>query len=59
MGLDVYDIFRVIKGFDKSGLVWRIHMTGGEPFWQPNFEELYKGLEKIREIIRRLQWKRG
>lgn len=40
------DIHKIIKGFDASGLIWWIHMSGGEPFFQPNFVELCRGLDK-------------
>lgn len=40
------DINKVLRGFDESGLIWWIHMSGGEPFFQPNFVELCRRLDK-------------
>jgi len=41
-----HDIDKIIRGFNESGLVWWVHMSGGEPFYQPNFIELCRGLNK-------------
>jgi MoaA/NifB/PqqE/SkfB family radical SAM enzyme len=40
-----HNINKIIEGFNKSEYVWWIHMSGGEPFYQPNFIELCRGLE--------------
>lgn len=44
------NIKKIVKGFNKSGLTWLIHITGGEPFLQPNFLDLCKGLTKEHYI---------
>ena len=36
----------IVRGFNKSGLVWLVFMTGGEPLLQPHFVELCKELTK-------------
>jgi len=41
-----YDIEKIINGFNKAGPVFLIHMSGGEPFLQPQFVDLCKGLTK-------------
>jgi organic radical activating enzyme len=47
MGSDKgHNIEKIINGFDETKLTWWIRMSGGEPFFQPNFEHLCKGLEK-------------
>lgn len=39
------NIDEIINGFNGSGLVWLIHMSGGEPFLDTHFVELCKGLK--------------
>jgi len=36
----------IVKFFDNTGLIWLIHITGGEPFLYPNFVRLCQGLTK-------------
>jgi len=45
-----YSIEKVIEGFNKSGLIWLIYITGGEPFLQPGFLELCRGLTEKHYI---------
>jgi len=40
----------IVDAFNGSGLVWLIHMSGGEPFLQPYFVELCKELTKKHYI---------
>ncbi len=40
----------LVAFFDRSGLRWHLHLTGGEPFHYPNFLELCERLTK-RHII--------
>lgn len=35
---------RIIEGFNRTGLTWFIHITGGEPFLHPEFPALCAGL---------------
>lgn len=35
---------KVINSFSNTGLTWLIHMSGGEPFFYPNYLELCQGL---------------
>ena len=44
------DTAKIVKAFDQSGLKWLIYMSGGEPFFYPNFIELCKGLTKRHMI---------
>ncbi len=41
-----HNISKIIKAFNNFDLIWWIHMSGGEPFIQPDFVNLCKGLEK-------------
>jgi MoaA/NifB/PqqE/SkfB family radical SAM enzyme len=41
---------QIVKGFNKSGLVWLIHMSGGEPFLQPDFVQLCRRLTENHYI---------
>lgn len=45
-----HDIKKAIDGFNKVGPVFLIHISGGEPFLQPNFVELCDGLTKKHYI---------
>lgn len=44
------DIEKIINGFNRHGLTFWIHMSGGEPFLQPNFVELCNNLTKKHYI---------
>ncbi len=44
------DTKKIINAFDKTGLVWLIGLTGGEPFFVPNFLGLCEGLTKKHSI---------
>lgn len=37
---------KVLDGFDRTGIKWLIHMSGGEPFFFPNFIKLCQRLTK-------------
>lgn len=45
-----HDITKIINGFNKFGKIFWIHMSGGEPFLQPNFVELCEMLTKKHYI---------
>jgi MoaA/NifB/PqqE/SkfB family radical SAM enzyme len=38
------DTRKIVDGFNNQGVTWLIHMTGGEPFFYPNFVELCREL---------------
>lgn len=38
------DTQKIIDAFNNAGLKWLIYMSGGEPFFYPNFIELCQGL---------------
>jgi MoaA/NifB/PqqE/SkfB family radical SAM enzyme len=38
------DVQRIINSFNNSGKIWLVHMSGGEPFFHPDFIDLCKGL---------------
>lgn len=40
----IKDYSSLIDNFNKSGLTWLIHMSGGEPFFFPNFVKLCQEL---------------
>jgi organic radical activating enzyme len=40
------DTEKVINGFNKTGFAWLIHMSGGEPFFFPNFLQVCYELTK-------------
>jgi MoaA/NifB/PqqE/SkfB family radical SAM enzyme len=44
------DIQRTINSFNNSGKTWLIHMSGGEPFYHPDFIDLCKGLTEKHYI---------
>ena len=44
------DIRKIIDGFNNQGIRWLIHMTGGEPFFYPNFLQLCQELTKKHYI---------
>ena len=44
------DIQRKIAAFDQTGLKWFILLTGGEPFFSPNFVQLCQGLSQNHMI---------
>lgn len=37
---------KILDSFNRQGVVWLIHMTGGEPFLFPHYMELCRGLTK-------------
>jgi len=37
---------RITAGFDRTNLVWLLHMSGGEPFLHPKFVELCRRLTR-------------
>ncbi len=37
---------RMIDGFNRNGITWLVHMSGGEPFLFPNFLELCQKLSR-------------
>ena len=41
---------QIAKAFDDTGKIWRIHMTGGEPFLYPDFVSLAKALTARHHI---------
>lgn len=41
---------RIINSFNNSGKIWLLHMSGGEPFFHPDFVDLCKGLTKRHYI---------
>lgn len=45
-----YSAEYITKRFDETGKVWRINITGGEPFLYPKFVELAKALTKSHYI---------
>jgi len=45
-----HNIEKIIEAFNRTGFVWLIHMSGGEPFFQPQFVELCKELTKKHYI---------
>lgn len=47
---DGHNIYSVINAFNKTKRTWLIHMSGGEPFLQPNFIELCQKLTKKHYI---------
>lgn len=44
------NIGKIISSFDKTGLIWLIHMSGGEPFLHQDFIKLCRGLTKNHYI---------
>ena len=40
------DTKKIIESFDNTGFKWLIYMSGGEPFFFPNFIDLCRGLTK-------------
>lgn len=44
------DVQKLAAFFDKSGLTWLLHLTGGEPFHYPNFVELCRLLTRRHRI---------
>ncbi|MFA6055186.1 MAG: radical SAM protein [Thermodesulfovibrionales bacterium] len=38
------DVQRIINSFNNSEKIWLVHMSGGEPFFHPDFIDLCKGL---------------
>jgi len=46
----IQDTQKVINSFNNAGLVWLVHMSGGEPFFSPHFIELCQGLTQTHYI---------
>lgn len=44
------DTQKVLDGFERTGLTWLVHMSGGEPFYFPHFTELCQGLTEKHSI---------
>ncbi|MDP2654688.1 MAG: radical SAM protein [Candidatus Omnitrophota bacterium] len=44
------DTQELLEGFNNKGVTWLVHMTGGEPFFFPNFLELCRGLTERHYI---------
>lgn len=44
------DTQKIIDGFNNQEVTWLIHMTGGEPFFFPNFMELCRQLTRKHTI---------
>jgi MoaA/NifB/PqqE/SkfB family radical SAM enzyme len=44
------DAQRIVSSFNNSGKTWLIHMSGGEPFFHPDFIDLCKGLTERHYI---------
>ena len=47
---DEYNIEKIVEGFNKTGLTWLVYISGGEPFLQPDFLELCRGLTEKHYI---------
>ena len=44
------DVQRIIGSFNKSGKIWLVHMSGGEPSFHPDFIDLCRGLTEKHYI---------
>jgi MoaA/NifB/PqqE/SkfB family radical SAM enzyme len=44
------DAQEIINAFNSSGKIWLVHMSGGEPFFHPDFIGLCKGLTEQHYI---------
>ena len=44
------DAQRIIDSFNNSGKIWLVHMSGGEPFFHPDFIDLCQGLTEKHYI---------
>lgn len=44
------DTRKIIDGFNNQGVIWLVHMTGGEPFFYPHFVELCQELTRKHTI---------